>query len=113
MISLEEAKELAVSCVAKNYTHPIAIIDGSTVERPFGWIFFYDSANYLRSGEVGKRLVGKAPIIVNRHTGTISRTSTAFSVEEHIEAYEVLGPQRYDAGEWREYLKRYVTQLDE
>ncbi len=103
MITFDEARALAYEIASKSTDHPVYIVDDATMERPFGWVFFYNTVS-LRGTD--RSLIGNAPVIVNRHTGTPSRMHTSGSVEDHVEAYEALGRERYDAGEWREYLRR-------
>jgi hypothetical protein len=59
-----------------------------TIERPFGWVFFYTSRLYLETGEIRYALAGNAPFTVNRHTGEIVKTGTARPVHEYIAEYE-------------------------
>jgi len=113
VISIEQAQDLVRSVVVKESGRQITIVEGSTIERPFGWIFFYNSTSYLVGNDGSARLVGNAPIIVNKHSGTLSRTGTSFRAEQYAEAYEALGRERYDAGEWRSYLQKYVEPFDD
>ncbi|NZA27721.1 hypothetical protein H0E84_15170 [Luteimonas sp. SJ-92] len=66
----------------------VEIIDSATLERPLGWVFFYQSREFLLTGNSSSRLAGNAPLIVNRHSGRISVTGTAEPVEEYIARYE-------------------------
>lgn len=59
-----------------------------TIERPFGWVFFYTSRLYAETGEVQYALAGNAPIIVNRHSKEVLPTGTAQAVEQYIVQYE-------------------------
>jgi hypothetical protein len=60
----------------------------STIEKPWGWIFFYQSRKYLETGEFSCQLLGNSPIFVNRKTGIAWVSGTAESVEEYIQQYE-------------------------
>ncbi|TAN66342.1 MAG: hypothetical protein EPN17_14100 [Methylobacter sp.] len=59
-----------------------------TIERPFGWVFFWGSALYARTGEIRHALAGNSPLIVNRETGEVVSTGTAFPVEYYLAQYE-------------------------
>ena len=59
-----------------------------TIEKPWGWVFFYQSRRYLETGEFSSQLVGNSPIIVNRATGVATMTGTAEPVEAYIREYE-------------------------
>lgn len=112
VILLEEARALALAALEAKSTCEIAIIDEKTIERDFGWVFFYNSIAFLREGNEGARLFGNAPVIVSR-SGRVSRTHTALPTSMYIRAYEELGADRYDAGEWRGLLDRQDSLDDE
>jgi hypothetical protein len=44
------------------------IVREATIAKPYGWIFFYQSKEFLDGGAISTSLVGNAPIVVNRHT---------------------------------------------
>jgi hypothetical protein len=97
--------------VAERYK--VEIDDGWTVEHPFGWVFFYNTKEYIE-GDRNAGLVGNAAIIVDRHSGKPSRAGTSYPIEWLIHAYEVLGQERFDAGEWGDFIDReYIAKEDE
>jgi len=102
VITKAEAKELALVVARRLAARPVEICDDLTVERGFGWVFAYDSPAAI-AGDSRERLYGNAPIIVDRE-GRLSLTGTSYDIEDYAEAYEVLGRERFDAGDWREYL---------
>lgn len=59
-----------------------------TIERPFGWVFFYTSRLYRETGESRYALAGNAPFIVDRRSGMVVTTGTAQPVEHYITEYE-------------------------
>lgn len=64
------------------------ILDDLTIEKPFGWVFFYNSRCYLQTGDCDFALFGNAPFIVNRYDGIVTATGTAHPVEHYISEYE-------------------------
>lgn len=94
MIDEETAKRLVLELITQDWdvpgAHPV-ILDEITIERDFGWVFFYDSSRHLESGEVSDLLAGNAPIIVNKHDGSLHITGTYKAVEEFIAAYKRTG----------------------
>ncbi|MCB1607883.1 MAG: hypothetical protein KDI71_12990 [Xanthomonadales bacterium] len=60
-------------------------------EHEFGWVFFYDTAEYVASGNVLHALAGNAPIIINRHTGELVRTGTGREIDYYVENYRKTG----------------------
>jgi hypothetical protein len=47
------------------------VADENTIEKPFGWIFFYDSKKFLETGMDMYRIAGNGPVFVNKLTGEI------------------------------------------
>jgi hypothetical protein len=66
----------------------LVVIDESTMERDWGWVFFYTSERYLKTGDIRDAVAGNAPYIVNRHTGEVRGTGTAQPIEHYIDEYE-------------------------
>ena len=54
------------------------------VETDFCWVFFYNSEEYLRSGDGIHLLAGNAPIIVLKADGSIRPSGTAASIEVYL-----------------------------
>lgn len=64
------------------------VLDGETIEREWGWVFFYQSRRCVDSGEHRFSLMGNGPIIVNRHDGTVHQTGSARPAGHYIDEYE-------------------------
>jgi hypothetical protein len=64
------------------------ILDEYTVERPWGWVFFYDSRRYQETRDLRFAVAGNAPYFVRRADGAIFVAGTAFPVEHYIERFE-------------------------
>jgi hypothetical protein len=64
------------------------VMDDRTIEREFGWVFFYQSQEHLDTGDLGTVLAGNAPLIVDRRDGSIHPTGTAYPVDRYIAEYE-------------------------
>jgi hypothetical protein len=91
MLTRSQAKQLVQRQLASEVSgtdYEIAVIDSATLERHFGWVFFYQSKKYLLTGNYSDQLAGNAPLIVNRHTGEVITTGTAEPIEEYIASYE-------------------------
>ena len=59
----------------------LVIADEQTIERPWGWVFFYSAAN-------GELLAGNVPYMVNGISGELIETGTAEPIEAYITRYE-------------------------
>jgi hypothetical protein len=64
------------------------IVDEHTIEKEWGWGFFYNSDRHLKTLDLRYALAGNAPYIVNRHTGDVRVTGTAHPIELYIAEYE-------------------------
>lgn len=69
-------------------TPEVVIVEEHSIEREFGWVFFYQSKLFLETGEYQHRLAGNGPIIVNRASGALHTCPTYQSVEKSIAIYE-------------------------
>ena len=78
-IALEflKAKALEAGC-------DLALLDSSTMERNFGWVFFYDSKRHLETGDFRDALAGNAPFVVTRADGRVHETGTAQPLEHYL-----------------------------
>lgn len=66
----------------------IIVLDDCTIEKQWGWVFFYQSSEYLETGDFSSQLAGNAPFIVNKYTGELIATGTALPIEDYINEYE-------------------------
>jgi hypothetical protein len=92
VITFEEARKRVNVEISKTDLYSpdmmLEIIDEATIEKEWGWVFFYDSAAHLRSGDLRDAIAGNAPIFVNRSTGELVITGTAWPIDKYIEDYE-------------------------
>jgi hypothetical protein len=84
MLTYEEARGLAV----KELDETVAILEEATIEKPYAWIFCYNSRKFLETGDIMEALGGNAPLFVSKTDGSIDRFRTGLSTEGMIEAYE-------------------------
>jgi len=64
------------------------VLDEHTIEKPWGWVFFYNSREFATTGDPKYQLVGNAPYIVNRETHELLATGTAEEIDVYIADYE-------------------------
>jgi hypothetical protein len=88
MITQSEAQSLAEAYLQSQGIANVAILPTSTNEKAFGWVFFYQSREHLETADASFALAGNAPLIVNRHDGSVSPTGTAFPLARYFAEYE-------------------------
>lgn len=91
MIDYETAKNNASYYINKGKSKPeqeALIIDDLTIEKEYGWIFFYNSRIYLETGNEDYLFYGNAPLIVEKEDGSFHYTGTARDTEYYITQYE-------------------------
>lgn len=92
MVNLDEARLLVEAEILQDPPYEanlrLEVIDSRTIEKEWGWVFFYDSAEHIRTGDDKHLIAGNAPIIVNRNSGQLIVTGTAWPVEKYIDDYE-------------------------
>jgi hypothetical protein len=92
MLTLEEARQLVRRELdGMSIGDDLVILDDLTMERPWGWVFFYDLRSYAESVGDMDTLAGNAPYLVKKHTGELFVTGTAEEIEHYIERYEATG----------------------
>lgn len=69
----------------------LAVIPEETVEFGSGWMFSYQSKQFLDSGDTLAALAGNAPLIVSKRTGHVTVTGTAHPMDFYIREFEKSG----------------------
>ena len=90
MLTISEARVIVEKAISE--LMPVdeewVIVDDYTIEKPWGWVFFYNSREYVTTGDPQYQLIGNAPYIVNKATGELADTGTAEDIEVYIARYE-------------------------
>jgi hypothetical protein len=93
MLTKEEAikkVEMKINEDDADYPHNsrLEIINNSTIEKNWGWVFFYQSSDYLKTANISSQLIGNSPYIVNKESGQLLETGTSQAIEHYINDYE-------------------------
>lgn len=97
MIDFEKAKMIVLEELKKQEEYSkkynaeplnLQIIEKSTIEDDFGWVFFYNTKEHIETGDIYYALGGNAPIIVTRQEGGVYYTGTSYDVEYYIEEFK-------------------------
>jgi Immunity protein 35 len=93
MIDKETAEKLATefinsSSIDEEINNDLIIVDKATIEKPYGWIFSYDSRKFLETGDFTYSILGNGPIVVDKETMEVRELGGGPYVERFIAEYE-------------------------
>jgi len=123
MLTREEAQQLVLARLkARQDARDLFIVEDGTIERPFGWLFFFAvscSSATAPPGTASYRL-----IIVNKYVEQVIESSIAYTPERFIEIYETLLAKSQATGEdwcqtisfplpWRGFRRRRLAKTAE
>ncbi len=60
----------------------LSLVEERARETADGWVFFWNSSSYLRTGAISDALVGNGPLRVDRADGSVTRLPVNFDVHE-------------------------------
>jgi hypothetical protein len=88
MWTYEQALRLVIAYVDVATDGGAIVLESETIDKPYGWVFFYQSREAVESGDPLKGYAGNAPLIFNRVFGEYHVTGTAMPIEHYIQEYE-------------------------
>lgn len=84
------ARQMAAAAIGET-DGLLRIQDQSTLRLSFGWIFLYQSAEYMDSGDYSTMISGNAPLLVDRFTGALWVTGTEQRPGVYADNYAATG----------------------
>ena len=70
-------------------TRPKRVVnDALTLEKPWGWVLFYEVPEDFRTGKRGELAAENAPFLVNRRTGEMEMAGLDEPLDYYITRYE-------------------------
>lgn len=91
MLTFEAAQAMAREYVAQFSDDDLVVLYEPIVERDFGWVFGYQCKQFFQSKEISVALAGNAPLLINKHKGTLFVLGTAYPLDFYIQNYERFG----------------------
>ena len=90
MIKLESAIDFALAFASKEFNlsdegDEVRVIVEKTLEFNTGWVFFYNSARFLDSGDFAFMLLSNKPIFVEKGSGRQRYLRTDIPFSEQVE----------------------------
>jgi hypothetical protein len=65
----------------------LELLANDTIEFKYGWVFFYQSKEYVESGDISKLIGGNAPIIVDKFEEITFLAGTKKDIQFYIDTY--------------------------
>lgn len=90
MLMFPDAKQIARDRVAK-LGDALVLYDEPLALKAYGWVFAYESREYLESYDEVFALVGNAPFLVLRADGRVLELGSHMSVDTYLLNYELTG----------------------
>jgi hypothetical protein len=87
MLTLESAKEAALSAILEAVKKDCVILDQHTQEKAYGFVFVYNARRYVETGDFQWALGGNGPVVV-LHDGSVHMLGTAYPLEETLQRFE-------------------------
>ncbi len=84
MIPFQDAREIALAKIGGD----CALVDSATIEKPYGWFFYHQSREYIKTGDIRHMLCGSCGFIVERTNGRVFMFGSAYPREKWIADYE-------------------------
>jgi hypothetical protein len=91
VITKEQARTIAKRVVNEGYAiedDELEMLDDLTIEKNYGWIFFYDSRRHIETKDDRFLLAGNGPILVRKADGSVREFGTARPLDYYIAEYE-------------------------
>lgn len=94
MLTYSEARERILDYL-NQFDNPlaitIAILDGSTQDYKWCFVFEYESKEYIERNDEIWKLMGKSPLLISKKTGEIIELDNVPSIAEQVSELEKKG----------------------
>ncbi|MVT07974.1 YrhB domain-containing protein [Chitinophaga tropicalis] len=87
MVTYQEALGIIKKYLNIDQDASFFIMEDKTVEFEYGWVFFYQTTDYIEINGVKVGLGGNAPYIVDKRDGSVHVTGTAYPHQKYINDY--------------------------
>jgi Immunity protein 35 len=92
MIALSDAHKLVADYLkrhlAPKFVDKVVILENNTIEKSYGWIFFYQTRKWVETRKTRDGLIGNGPILIDKNTAKIVQFGSSGSLDYWCELYE-------------------------
>lgn len=67
---------------------PMVVVDESTIQKPYGYVFFVNKQRYLETGDLRQAAIGAGPVVLDLERKQIVMLPTYLESAEAIAEYE-------------------------
>src|SRR5690606_3514130 len=67
---------------------PMVVVDESTIQKPYGYVFFVNKQRYLETGDLRQAAIGAGPVVLDRERKQIVMLPTYLEAAVAIAEYE-------------------------
>ena len=90
MLTLEECREVAAQKLSALMSGA-ELYDDPIHSGEYGWVFSYQSAEYMRTNNFSDAIIGNSPILVDRRNSKALVLGSALPIEFYVESYLACG----------------------
>lgn len=90
-MTLDDARRAVLALLNRNAgasSEELVLLEERTLEKPYGWVFFFNTKRFAETRDLVHALGGNGPVVVERETGRISPLGSARPPETEIAEYE-------------------------
>jgi Immunity protein 35 len=99
MLTFAKARAIAEVWVSAITDGTAELIRESTIAKSYGWIFFYQSSDFVRDpSNISAMLAGNGPFLVDRNSGEVRVFGTASPLSTQLSEYELTLPPAQKVG---------------
>jgi hypothetical protein len=80
--------EAVVAGFSAKWRVPLVIFAQYTQEKPYGWVFIYNSRKLAETADYRQSLCGGGPLLVTKPNGHVFHFGSARSIENHLALFE-------------------------
>ncbi|SIN91594.1 YrhB domain-containing protein [Vannielia litorea] len=100
-ITEEAARALVEEEIFKDSDHDFVIEEDRTLERTYGWIFFYNTRAFLASGDPNDTMPGTGPIAVLHDGSVVPMPSSMPPAQAILRFEEMLEDPEMQPEDWK------------
>ena len=89
-VSKEEGQAIVERSLNQGYSEPgdsLVILEDETIEKPYGWVFFYQSSLFLKTGDFEEQVIA-GPVVFCSVDRSVHLLGTANGPEQEVAEFE-------------------------